>query len=189
MESYRIQEDASLYFVTFSVVDWLPVFVSEEACSVLADSLAFCQSRKGLRVNAYVFMPTHIHMILFDAEYDPRRLSETMTAFRKYTGRMLSDFAAQHLPEAFTRVFRDAAASGCRDPERMDRARRFWQPSRHPVALTGERMWRQKLDYLHDNPRRKGLLRYPEHWRYSSARYYLEGPDDCGDVEVTEVEW
>jgi REP element-mobilizing transposase RayT len=134
VEIYRLHERASVYFFTFSVVDWLPVFVTEPACLLVTDSFAYCHSNKGLRVNAYVIMPTHLHAILFDHEHNNDRLAQAVTEFRKYTGRALSDYAAEHLPSAFTRTFRDAAAS--------DRTRRFWQPSRHPVALTTQPMWR-----------------------------------------------
>jgi hypothetical protein len=36
-----------------SVMNWLPVFVSNAACQIITDSLDFCHERKGLRVNAY----------------------------------------------------------------------------------------------------------------------------------------
>ena len=65
MERYRIADDVGIYFVTMSVVDWLPVFVSERRWRILTDSLNFCHERKGLRVNAYVIMPTHFHGIVF----------------------------------------------------------------------------------------------------------------------------
>ena len=31
---------------------------------------------------------------------------------------------------------------------------------------------RQKLDYIHHNPVKRGYVDQPEHWRYSSARNY-----------------
>jgi hypothetical protein len=46
VERYRIHADATLYYCTFSVVDWLPVFVSERPCRVIADSLTFCHEHK-----------------------------------------------------------------------------------------------------------------------------------------------
>ena len=92
METYRIHDDTSVYFVTYSVVSWLPLFVSERACRIVTDSLAFCHAHKGLRVNAYVIMPTHIHAILFDHEHDPARLTAALDAFRRYTGRALADY-------------------------------------------------------------------------------------------------
>ncbi len=70
-----------------------------------------------------------------------------------------------------------------------DRERRFWQPSRHPVALQTEKFWRQKLDYLHENPCRKGLVTRAAAWRYSTAAYYIsDGVEPC-DVKVTAIDW
>jgi hypothetical protein len=40
------------------VVDWLPIFVLETAGKIVTASLDFCDRQKGLRVNAYVILPT-----------------------------------------------------------------------------------------------------------------------------------
>jgi len=34
-------------------------------------------------------------------------------------------------------------------------------------------MMRQKIDYIHQNPVKRGYIEQPEHWRYSSARDYV----------------
>ncbi len=181
MERYRIHEGASVYFVTYSVVEWLPVFTSETTCSIITDSLTYCHTNLSLRINAYVIMPTHLHAIVFDSDYDSVRLAETLTAFRKHTGRSLADYASKHLPNCFTEAFRKAA--------KTDRARRFWQPSRHPVGINSRDYWEQKLNYLHDNPERKGLVLYAEDWRFSSARYYISGNDNNSNVMISDIDW
>src|SRR5690242_16400090 len=79
MERYRFDRDGAVYFVTFSVVHWLPVFVSELACRIIADSLNYCHQHKGLRTNAYVIMPTHIHGIFFFREFNPPALKDALT--------------------------------------------------------------------------------------------------------------
>jgi putative transposase len=173
--------DASVYYVTYSIVDWLPVFVSEEACRIVANSLNYCHDQKELRINAYVIMPSHLHTIVFDREYNVHRLEQTMTEFRKFTGRQLSDFSATHMPRCFVETMRRSAGD--------DRERRYWQSSRHPEALESERFWRQKFDYLHDNPRRKGLVVRAEHWRYSSAAYYESDGRLQTDVKLTSIDW
>lgn len=73
MERYRIVADVGLYYVTFTVVEWLPIFIEETACKIATDSLNFCIQKKYLGVNAYVIMPTHLHAILFDVEFNPER--------------------------------------------------------------------------------------------------------------------
>jgi len=66
MENYRIHADSSVYFITYTVVEWLPVFVSGAANSIVTDSFRHCHEKKGLRINAYVIMPTHLHAIVFE---------------------------------------------------------------------------------------------------------------------------
>lgn len=179
MERYRIVEGVGLYYVTFTVVEWLPIFIDETACQIVTNSFNFCITNKHLRVNAYVIMPTHLHAIIFDSEFDPERLKHALDDMRKFTGRRLLDHAARHLPKSFTERFEENAGK--------DRERRFWQPSQHPVGIFSNNFWRQKRDYLHHNPCRKGLVLCPEDWRFSSARFWLTGQKS--DVQLSDVGW
>ncbi len=181
MERYRLHPEAAVYFLTYSVVEWLPVFIREATCQIVTESLTFCHREKHLRINAFVVMPTHLHLIVFDGDYDTERLKQTLTAFRKFTGRQLCDYCEKHLPGCFPRTLREQATA--------DRQRRFWQPSRHPIAIQKEPFWRQKVDYIHDNPRRSGLVRAAEHWRFSSAAWYLSEGQALVDVPLTPIAW
>ena len=96
-------------------------------------------------------------------------------------GRSLSDFCSGHMPPCLAETLRARAT--------VDRERRFWQSSRHPEAIESERFWQQKLDYLHENPCRKGLVIRADHWRFSSASFYLsDGQQPC-DVAITPIAW
>jgi len=181
MERYRIHPDAAVYYVTYSVVEWLPVFVTESTFRIIADSLAFCHKEKHLRINAFVIMPTHMHMIVFDADYNTERLTRALADFRKFTGRQLSDYCGSHFPRCFAETLRAQATA--------DRERRLWQPSRHPEAILAEPFWQQKLDYLHDNPRRKGLVLRAQDWRWSSAPWYFSEGEQTVDVPLTAIAW
>ena len=179
MSAYRLSEDHAIYFVTFSVVDWLPVFVAETACSIITDSLNFCHKKKYLRTNAFVIMPTHVHAVLFDAEYESDRLRKTLANLRKFTGRQLIDYCAHHMPSCYTDTIQRKSGE--------DRKKRFWQSGIHPEAIFSHKFWKQKVDYIHVNPPRKGLVLEPHQWRYSSAAYWLVEGDS--DVILTAIEW
>lgn len=179
MEHYRIVAGAGLYYVTFTVVEWLPVFIEERACKIITDSFNFYITNKSLRVNAYVIMPTHLHAILFDTDFQAERLKHTLDDMRKFTGRQLLDYSAKHLPKSFTEEFQASAGK--------DRERRFWRSTQQPVGITSQGFWKQKMDYLHHNPCRKGLVLCPEEWRFSSARYWLTRQDN--DVQRSDVGW
>jgi len=181
MERYRFSSEVAIYFVTFSVVDWLPVFVSEWACRVITESLNYCHDRKGLRINAYVIMPTHFHGILFSNDLQAQSLKSTLHEFRKFTGRTLLDDCAARMPRCYDEAFHRAGG--------FDRDRRFWQASLHPVQIETEEFWRQKFDYLHDNPCRKGLVTRPDYWRFSSASYWLLDRPVQNDVILNALDW
>src|SRR5215211_1689707 len=99
MERYRIIPGVGLYYVTFTVVEWLPVFIDEHACKIITDSFNFCIKNKFLGVNAYIIMPTHLHAALFDVGFHAERLKHTLDDMRKFTGRQLLDYAMKHLPK------------------------------------------------------------------------------------------
>ncbi len=181
MPTVRIYEDAALYFLTFSVIQWLPVFISEEPCLIVTENLNFCHREKHLRTNAFVIMPTHMHLIAFDADFDNERLKQTLADVRKYTGQRLADYCEQKMPATFGQALRNTP--------RTDRTRQFWQQGRYPEAIQTRPFWQTKFDYLHDNPRRKGLVREATHWRFSSAGYWLAEPPGESDVVLTAVEW
>jgi len=46
------------------------------------------------------------------------------------------------------------------------------QEDSHPIGLTFDRWFRQKMDYLNDNPVRNGFVESPEHWRYNDYCTY-----------------
>ena len=68
---------------------------------------------------------------------------------------------------------------------KTDRAYQFWQEGVHPEWIQNDEMMRQKIDYIHNNPVKRGYVDEAIHWRYSSARNYM------GQVGLLEIctEW
>ena len=62
-----------------------------------------------------------------------------------------------------------------------ERAYQFWQEGVHPEIIQGEDMMRQKIDYIHQNPVKRGYVDQATHWRYSSARNY---ENDVGLIDI-----
>ncbi len=61
---YQIRDQRSIYFVTFTVVNWIDVFIKDSYREIFISSLKFCQNNKGLEVYAYCLMTNHVHLIL-----------------------------------------------------------------------------------------------------------------------------
>jgi REP element-mobilizing transposase RayT len=180
-ERYRIYSDGAVYYLTMTVVEWLPVFIAEAPCKIWTQSLNYSHERKGLRINAYVIMPTHVHAIVFGRDFQPEALRAALTDLRKFTGRQLADYCGSHMPRCFQNVLFESAGD--------DRSRRFWQPTMHAEQIETERFWEEKRDYIHDNPCRKGLVNRAEHWRFSSAAYWLSEGQIANDVVLSPLDW
>jgi REP element-mobilizing transposase RayT len=69
----------------------------------------------------------------------------------------------------------------------QSRSRRLWQPGYHGVAIYSQPFFRSKLDYLHENPVRKGFVDRAEHWRCSSARDYILNERGPIAIDLLEI--
>ncbi|HOE35331.1 MAG: transposase [Chloroflexi bacterium] len=169
MDSYKFIDGVYVYFVTFTVVHWLPIFINSESIEIINESLRFCIANKYLRVLAYVIMPNHIHLIVTDSDHNNERLAKTLTELRKFTGNKLADYIDVSLSETL--------AQATRNKQLTDRVRQVWQAGWHAEALATEQFLAQKVNYIHENPVRKGFVLMPEHWRHSSAGYWVNGTE------------
>ncbi len=174
MDSYKFFDGIYVYFVTFTTIDWLPVFINPEPIKIITDSLQFCITNKHLKVHAYVIMPNHIHLVVSDAKFDNARLQKTLIDFRKYTGHDLANYIDNSLPESLSMVIHNKKLN--------DRSRQVWQLGWHAEGLATEKFFNQKVNYIHENPVRKGYVQLPEHWVNSSASCWVNGEE--GEIPV-----
>ncbi len=173
-------EDSATYFLTSATVWWTPIFISNLTCDVLVNSLAYCQQNKGLRIHGYVIMPNHFHLVVTASPQDS--LPSIMRDFKRFTSRELIRTLESSGWELPIRIFRKSGmACGTKQEYKV------WQDEYHPIALFSEEVLRVKLEYLHQNPVRKGLVRKASDWWYSSAGFYETGEAGPLEVDVVEV--
>ena len=175
MDRFLFKDGISTYFCTFTVVDWLPLFMKPEFTRIIIDSLIFCSENNGLKIHGYVIMPNHMHTILSDETNDNLRLHKTISAFRSFTGHELAVKIDNTCPKSWSNIIRDAAET--------DRERRVWQSGWHAEAVVNQDFFDQKLFYMHNNPVRAGFVHLPEHWVHSSAGLWLLG--EKGEIPVS----
>ena len=94
--------------------------------------------------------------------------------FLKYTVQQIK-FALQQNHPAVLEKFRVAV---------QNRSYQIWEHRPLSVPLWSRAVFEQKLDYIHQNPVQEKwkLADLPEHYFYSSARYYLLNLDDWGFI-------
>ena len=180
---YRILKDSDYaYFVTMTVVEWLPVFASAPYGDLITVSLRYVRAHKSVQVNAYVIMPSHMHLIL---RPEPGiNLSDVLRDFKRHTSRAIS---ALLLAEGQHDVLRIMGAARPHGKGRESARFRVWQEGSHPEAICSQQFFRQKLEYIHNNPVKKGLVDRPEDWGHSSARNYVLGDDSVLEIDCVPL--
>jgi putative transposase len=178
LRPYSISSLADLYFCTDTIVGWQSVFTSPDSFEIIIKSLDHCRNEKGLRVHGYVIMPNHIHTILSARDGN---LSDILRDFKRFTSTEISQLLRSVNNQRLLKYFSTAARTVGKG-----NIFKIWQSGSHPEAITTPQFFFQKLNYIHDNPVRKGYVARPEHWLYSSARNYLLNDQSILAVDMVE---
>jgi len=145
----------------------------------LIDALRKARERLGFDIWAYVIMPEHCHILLFPRQ-PAYSISGILEAIKLPVTRRARNYLQRRAPESL-QMMRDQQPNG-------QVAYRFWQRGGghdrnlfEPEAIHGE------IEYIHNNPVRRGLVAHAEDWLWSSAAWYAGAQDvplvpDAGSI-------
>jgi REP element-mobilizing transposase RayT len=60
---YKFRDQGKLYFVSFSVVNWIDLFIRNEYKNIILESWKHCQKYKGLEIYGWCIMSSHIRVL------------------------------------------------------------------------------------------------------------------------------
>ena len=150
------------FFVTTTSKDWLSLFIDDKYYHLICDSLRFVNKQYKASIMAYVIMPNHLHIIVY-FKFD-NKLSDYMRDFKKFTSgeirRMLEKDGHINLLNKLRYDHREQKF-------------KIWQDRFDDVYLESINVIETKIDYIHENPVKKGLVKLPEEYKYSSAAFYI----------------
>jgi REP element-mobilizing transposase RayT len=118
-----------------------------------------------------VVLENHLHLVAGSPQ-----IGKDIQRFKSYTARRIID----HLQSAKAMRLLELLALFKRG-HKTQSEHQFWEEGSHPQRIESQAVMRQKLDYIHYNPVKRGFVDLPEHWRWSSARDYS---GSCGLIEV-----
>lgn len=175
---YKINEQDRLYFVTLQIVDWIDLFTRKAYRDIVISNLDYCRKNKGLIIYAYVIMSNHIHMLL---QSEQNYLSGTLRDFKSYTSKVILE-NLQTRDESrrkwLLNMFEYAAKKHKRNSNYQ-----VWTHDNHAELIYSNKFIEQKLNYIHMNPVKAGIVRNPEDYLYSSATNYA-GIESLLEVEL-----
>jgi len=174
---YIIRDQSKAHYLTFTVVDWVDIFTRKIYRDIIIESLQFAIDNKNLIIYGYVIMSNHIHLIIQAKE---ENLSDILRDFKKFTSKSILK-AIQSAPES-RREWMLARFKEATETHNRNKNYQFWQYGNHAEEVFSNKFMWSKLDYIHLNPVKAGIVSKAQDYIYSSASNYI---NNKGLIKVT----
>lgn len=132
------------------------LFTDKEIVTIILNSLDFLRQNEDLKIYAYVIMPEHIHFV---ASSEQEKITTLVGKFKSFTSRRVSKYLQLKNPLLFEKL-KTAAYKG--------QNYAVWQETFRSELIYELKFLEQKINYLHNNPVRRGLVKDPGGWPHSS---------------------
>jgi len=162
----HFNEPFHFHELTFSCYQRRPLLTNYMWCSMLSESIDRAMRRHGYSLVAFVYMPEHVHLLVFPQD-EASLVDELLKAIKRPVSyrikRLLIEKRSLLLQKLTVRQRPGVEAF------------RFWQegPGYDRNLLTVEAAL-AAMQYIHLNPVRRNLVRCELDWHWSSARHYAD---------------
>lgn len=167
-DRYTILNQNEYYFLTFTVIDWIDIFSRLEYREIVVDSMNYCIEHKDWKIYSWVIMSNHMHIVCRAA--GDTGISAIIRDFKKFTSKRIIE-AIKDIPESRREWLLDKFSFEARRSGRAENYK-LWRDSNHALCLDGTIDAIEKINYIHNNPVKAGIVDEPEYYIYSSARDY-----------------
>jgi len=154
-----ISRDTPCLSVTSVARDRLPVFRKDVMNQIVCAALDEARHSGGFAIFAYVIMPNHLHIMTDGA----RKPSDTLRFINGITSHRVIGYLKENNYRTSLAKLRDTK-----------KARRheysLWDGHSNVLLVTSENVFMERVNYMHQNPVRGGLVVRAEDYRWSSAR-------------------
>ncbi|MEW6114735.1 MAG: transposase [Thermodesulfobacteriota bacterium] len=162
-------EEGHGHFITFSCFGRRRLLDHDRPKEIVVETLADQIAKQDARCYGFVVMPDHVHALVWFPV--PGRLSLFIKQWKQRSSFLIKRFFVHGLHKY-------AGTFDNRDP--------LWQRGFYDFNVYSPRVALEKLNYMHWNPVRAGLVESPAAWMFGSARFYEQG-EAVGVVISTDI--
>jgi len=156
--AYTVKNQRAAHFLTFTVHQWVDIFTRAEYVNILLESIRHCQKEKGLEVYAWVVMSNHCHFIFRAAN---NNLSDIIRDMKKFT--------AKKIYEAILNNTKESRKEWLIKVLSFKEKIWLWEEGYHREEIQSLAFYHTKVNYIHQNPVRAGIVEKEEAYLNSSA--------------------
>lgn len=156
------------HFLTFSCFKQLPLLNQDRSRKWLTDALKTAKITHNFALWAYVIMPEHAHLLVYPLEQE-YNLSLFLKSIKQSVSKKAKEYLKYNNREWLEKL---TLKQGDKD------IFRFWQagPGYDRNINSKEELY-EKIDYIHNNPVKSGIVSTPAEWPWSSAGWYENHKD------------
>jgi putative transposase len=162
------------HFVTFSCYHRIPLRKTVRARNLFVKVPAEVRQGYGFLLVGYVVMPDQVHLLISE----PRKgtPSKVVQVLKQRVSRALRENRRQTSGQQLQPL---PATTG-------EEPRRFWQKRFFDFNVWSDAKRKEKLNYMHANPVKKGIVKHAKDWPWSSWAFYHSG--ESGLVSIDPVD-
>lgn len=177
---FQISRDSQALYITVVTKDRLRVFRTPRINLVACAALDEARRSGGFLIFAYVFMPDHLHLVT----NQPKSQADVLRCVKGLVARRVIDYLKEN-------NFQSSLAKLQHEEWRRKHQYSLWKHERNVFSIFSEVVFIEKVNYIHNNPVRAGLVERAIDYLWSSARIWnkcaLE--DEPLQVDVDRIKW
>ncbi|MCX5994565.1 MAG: transposase [Chloroflexi bacterium] len=176
----KFNDNSYAHFVTTRTYESRPYFKNEEFSDILLNEIRFYSQKYSLNLIGYVIMPEHVHLLIWwDKEERPElTVSKIMQGIKAGTAMQIVGLLKSRglgrgdgLERVLQATHKSAADS---KSHRRNLRYRLWQAGFYDFNVHSEEKLIEKLNYMHNNPVKAGLVVSPSDYKWSSHKKYFK---------------
>jgi putative transposase len=179
-EKFQVSRDCRALYITIVSKDRLPVFQSDKIKIIACQALDEARNSGKFLIFAYVIMFDHMHLLT----NCPTTSAHVLRYIKGITGRRVIDYLKDQKYEGSLAKLRH---------QNWKREHKYslWQQEKNVFSIFSEAVFMEKVNYIHLNPVRAGLVERATDYRWSSARIWqrCEAEDEPLRMDIDRIQW
>lgn len=186
----RFNDYNYIHFLTTKTYNNIKLFNNENNCLILINIFINLREKFKFKLLGYCIMPDHLHCLILNKINSRYNISFIMMMIKGTSARAINlanragaKPPASRYPQSnrYAQNSHNRLGEGMINQERLGEGSAspsthcFWQKSFYDFPIYSDKKFQEKLNYLHNNPLKAGLVTDPKDYPWSSYQnYFLE---------------
>ncbi len=179
-EKFQISRDSQALYITVVSKDRLPVFKTDTIKNIACRAIDEARNSGRFLLFAYAIMSDHMHLLT----NCPKTSADVLRYLKGITGRRIIDYLKQ-------KNYETSLAKLRHEEWKRKHSYSLWQQEKNVFSIFSEAMFMEKVNYIHLNPVRAGLVERAIDDRWSSAKIWQEGEAEDAPlrIDIDRIRW